>query len=209
MTIECEWHDLTLLRVHAIWRTSAYNCTPNTPRQQARCATLKTARGDIACNRLRASRCWPCCYWYRAALSCGAAASVPKPTNSRRLSLPPPECPPPAMSCPCRSTASMSSRSRRDRCRSTCRRRSVIRFRASRRRCGRTSQDLQLSIRGFGARSQFGVRGVRLYSDGIPGTMPDGQGQFSQFDLGCRAQHIEVMRGPELLGTLWTLLGQA
>jgi iron complex outermembrane receptor protein len=57
------------------------------------------------------------------------------------------------------------------------------------------AQDLQLSIRGFGARSEFGVRGVRLYSDGIPGTMPDGQGQFSQFDLGS-AQHIEVMRGP-------------
>src|SRR3984893_4243905 len=45
------------------------------------------------------------------------------------------------------------------------------------------AQDLQLSVRGFGARSNFGVRGVRLYSDGIPGTMPDGQGQFSQFDL--------------------------
>jgi len=57
------------------------------------------------------------------------------------------------------------------------------------------AQDLQLSIRGFGARSEFGVRGVRLYSDGIPGTMPDGQGQFSQFDLGS-AEHIEVMRGP-------------
>src|SRR3984957_13138084 len=40
------------------------------------------------------------------------------------------------------------------------------------------AQDLQISIRGFGARSSFGVRGVRLYSDGIPGTMPDGQGQF-------------------------------
>jgi iron complex outermembrane receptor protein len=57
------------------------------------------------------------------------------------------------------------------------------------------AQDLQLSVRGFGARSSFGVRGVRLYSDGIPGTMPDGQGQFSQFDLGS-ADHIEVMRGP-------------
>ncbi|MGA2707103.1 MAG: TonB-dependent receptor family protein [Steroidobacteraceae bacterium] len=57
------------------------------------------------------------------------------------------------------------------------------------------AQDLQISIRGFGARSSFGVRGVRLYSDGIPGTMPDGQGQFSQFDLGS-ADHIEVMRGP-------------
>jgi iron complex outermembrane recepter protein len=57
------------------------------------------------------------------------------------------------------------------------------------------AQDLQLSIRGFGARSSFGVRGLRLYSDGIPGTMPDGQGQFSQFDLSS-ASHIEVLRGP-------------
>jgi iron complex outermembrane receptor protein len=57
------------------------------------------------------------------------------------------------------------------------------------------TQDLQLSVRGFGARSSFGVRGVRLYSDGIPGTMPDGQGQFSQFDLSS-ADHIEVLRGP-------------
>jgi iron complex outermembrane recepter protein len=57
------------------------------------------------------------------------------------------------------------------------------------------AQDLQLSVRGFGARSSFGVRGVRLYADGIPGTMPDGQGQFSHFDLGG-ADRIEVMRGP-------------
>ena len=57
------------------------------------------------------------------------------------------------------------------------------------------AQDLQLSVRGFGARSNFGVRGVRLYSDGIPGTMPDGQGQFSQFDLSS-AERIEVLRGP-------------
>jgi iron complex outermembrane receptor protein len=57
------------------------------------------------------------------------------------------------------------------------------------------AQDLQLSVRGFGARSNFGVRGVRLYSDGIPGTMPDGQGQFSQFDLSS-ADRIEVLRGP-------------
>jgi len=57
------------------------------------------------------------------------------------------------------------------------------------------AQDLQLSVRGFGARSSFGVRGLRLYSDGIPGTMPDGQGQFSQFDLSS-ADHIEVLRGP-------------
>ena len=57
------------------------------------------------------------------------------------------------------------------------------------------AQDLQISVRGFGARSSFGVRGVRLYADGIPGTMPDGQGQSSHFDLGS-ADHVEVMRGP-------------
>ena len=38
------------------------------------------------------------------------------------------------------------------------------------------AQDLQLSIRGFGARSTFGVRGIQIYVDGIPSTMPDGQG---------------------------------
>jgi iron complex outermembrane recepter protein len=57
------------------------------------------------------------------------------------------------------------------------------------------AQDLQLSIRGFGARSTFGVRGVRLYVDGIPATMPDGQGQLSHFDLSS-ASHVEVLRGP-------------
>ncbi len=57
------------------------------------------------------------------------------------------------------------------------------------------AQDLQVSVRGFGARSSFGVRGVRLYADGIPATMPDGQGQFSHFDLGS-AERIEVLRGP-------------
>src|SRR5690348_18068167 len=40
------------------------------------------------------------------------------------------------------------------------------------------AQDEQISIRGFGARSTFGVRGVRLYVDGVPATMPDGQGQL-------------------------------
>jgi iron complex outermembrane recepter protein len=57
------------------------------------------------------------------------------------------------------------------------------------------AQDLQLSVRGFGARSSFGVRGVRLYADGIPATTPDGQGQFSNFDLPS-AGRIEVLRGP-------------
>jgi iron complex outermembrane receptor protein len=57
------------------------------------------------------------------------------------------------------------------------------------------AQDLQISVRGFGARSSFGVRGVRLFADGIPGTMPDGQGQYSNFDLGS-ADRVEVLRGP-------------
>lgn len=57
------------------------------------------------------------------------------------------------------------------------------------------AQDLQISSRGFGARSTFGVRGLRLYADGIPATMPDGQGQVSHFDL-ASAQRIEVLRGP-------------
>jgi iron complex outermembrane receptor protein len=57
------------------------------------------------------------------------------------------------------------------------------------------AQDLQISVRGFGARSSFGVRGVRLYADDVPGTMPDGQGQFSNFDLGS-ADRVEVLRGP-------------
>lgn len=57
------------------------------------------------------------------------------------------------------------------------------------------AQDLQISSRGFGARSTFGVRGIRLYADGIPATMPDGQGQVSHFSLGS-AKRIEVLRGP-------------
>src|SRR4051812_43573873 len=57
------------------------------------------------------------------------------------------------------------------------------------------AQDLQISSRGFGARSTFGVRGVRLIADGIPATMPDGQGQAASFDL-ASADRIEVLRGP-------------
>lgn len=57
------------------------------------------------------------------------------------------------------------------------------------------AQDLQLSMRGFGARSTFGVRGIRLYVDGIPATMPDGQGQTSNIDLSSLS-HLEVLTGP-------------
>ncbi|MEN1973257.1 TonB-dependent receptor [Luteimonas sp. MJ204] len=57
------------------------------------------------------------------------------------------------------------------------------------------AQDTQLSIRGFGSRATFGVRGLRLYADGIPASMPDGQGQLSHFSL-AGAERIEVLRGP-------------
>ena len=57
------------------------------------------------------------------------------------------------------------------------------------------AQDLQISSRGFGARSTFGVRGIRLIADGIPATMPDGQGQAATFALGS-AERVEVLRGP-------------
>ncbi|EIM3024629.1 TonB-dependent receptor [Salmonella enterica] len=57
------------------------------------------------------------------------------------------------------------------------------------------AQDLQISIRGFGSRSAFGVRGIRLYVDGIPATMPDGQGQISNIDINS-IQDVEVLRGP-------------
>ena len=57
------------------------------------------------------------------------------------------------------------------------------------------AQDLQVSIRGFGARSTFGIRGIRLLIDGIPATTPDGQGQGSSISL-TSIDRIEVLRGP-------------
>lgn len=57
------------------------------------------------------------------------------------------------------------------------------------------AQDEQISIRGFGARATFGVRSIRLYVDGIPATLPDGQGQVSHFNFDS-ADRIEVLRGP-------------
>lgn len=60
---------------------------------------------------------------------------------------------------------------------------------------GNFAQDLQISVRGFGSRSTFGVRGVRLLVDGIPATMPDGQGQAATAQLASAAQ-VDVLRGP-------------
>jgi iron complex outermembrane receptor protein len=57
------------------------------------------------------------------------------------------------------------------------------------------AQDTQISIRGFGSRATFGIRGLRLYLDGIPASQPDGQGQVSHFNL-ASADRVEVLRGP-------------
>jgi iron complex outermembrane receptor protein len=57
------------------------------------------------------------------------------------------------------------------------------------------AQDLRVSIRGFGARAQFGIRGIKVLVDGIPETLPDGQGSVDSIDLGATSQ-IEVIRGP-------------
>ena len=57
------------------------------------------------------------------------------------------------------------------------------------------AQDLRVSIRGFGSRAQFGIRGIKVLVDGIPETLPDGQGSVDSLDLGATSQ-IEVIRGP-------------
>ena len=57
------------------------------------------------------------------------------------------------------------------------------------------AQDLRLSIRGFGARSSFGIRGIKVIVDGIPETLPDGQGSVDGIDIGSASQ-ITVIRSP-------------
>jgi iron complex outermembrane receptor protein len=57
------------------------------------------------------------------------------------------------------------------------------------------AQDLRIAIRGFGARANFGIRGIRIFADDIPQTLPDGQGSIDAIDLGS-VQAIEVIRGP-------------
>ena len=60
---------------------------------------------------------------------------------------------------------------------------------------GNFAQDLQIAVRGFGSRATFGVRGVRILVDGIPATMPDGQGQAATAHL-LSAGQVDVLRGP-------------
>jgi iron complex outermembrane receptor protein len=57
------------------------------------------------------------------------------------------------------------------------------------------AQDLRIAIRGFGARANFGIRGIRIFADGIPLTLPDGQASVDAVDLGS-AERIDVIRGP-------------
>ncbi len=57
------------------------------------------------------------------------------------------------------------------------------------------AQDLRIAIRGFGARANFGIRGIRIFADDIPQTLPDGQGSVDAIDLGSVAG-VEIIRGP-------------
>ena len=57
------------------------------------------------------------------------------------------------------------------------------------------AQGLRPAIRGFGSRSSFGVRGIRVLVDGVPLTMPDGQTELDGFDIGL-VERMEVLRGP-------------
>jgi len=57
------------------------------------------------------------------------------------------------------------------------------------------AQALRISIRGFGARSPFGIRGIKLMIDDVPATLPDGAGNVDEIDLGS-TNRIEVIRGP-------------
>jgi len=57
------------------------------------------------------------------------------------------------------------------------------------------AQDLRIAIRGFGARANFGIRGIRIFADDIPQTLPDGQGSVDSIDLGS-VEQIQVIRGP-------------
>ena len=57
------------------------------------------------------------------------------------------------------------------------------------------AQDIRISIRGFGARSAFGIRGIKILVDGVPETTPDGQGQTDNLDINT-IQNMEILRGP-------------
>ena len=56
------------------------------------------------------------------------------------------------------------------------------------------AQDSRISIRGFGSRANFGIRGIKLIVDGVPETTPDGQSQIDNLNLEL-IKNIEVIRG--------------
>lgn len=57
------------------------------------------------------------------------------------------------------------------------------------------AQDLRIAIRGFGARSSFGIRGIKILVDGIPESTPDGQAQVDNLSAGI-IREAEILRGP-------------
>ncbi|MBB88024.1 MAG: TonB-dependent siderophore receptor, partial [Xanthomonadales bacterium] len=57
------------------------------------------------------------------------------------------------------------------------------------------AQGLRPSIRGFGARAAFGVRGIQVLVDGVPLTLPDGQTELDVLDLEA-IERVDVSRGP-------------
>ncbi|MCU0467223.1 MAG: TonB-dependent receptor [Arcicella sp.] len=57
------------------------------------------------------------------------------------------------------------------------------------------AQDLRISIRGFGARAAFGIRGLKIIMDGIPESIPDGTTKVGNLDVGTM-ERMEVIKGP-------------
>ncbi len=57
------------------------------------------------------------------------------------------------------------------------------------------AQDLRISIRGFGARAAFGIRGIKIISDGIPESIPDGTAKVGNLDVGMM-ERMEIIKGP-------------
>lgn len=57
------------------------------------------------------------------------------------------------------------------------------------------NQDLRISIRGFGARAAFGIRGIKVIVDGIPESIPDGTAKVGNLDVGTM-ERMEIIKGP-------------
>jgi len=57
------------------------------------------------------------------------------------------------------------------------------------------SQGERITVRGIGARAQFGIRGVKIFLDGIPLTFSDGQAQLNNLDI-RKMERVEILKGP-------------